>query len=97
MHFLNNCPRGGVLARFICARVRGAGFHTFFVPGGGEFALSKRFPGRLPGGGGWPGLELPNTLTGPPGVIQQPGRRANSLRCICIVLHCFGSHPAVER
>ena len=40
----------------------GSGFCTFFVPGGGAFALSKNSPGFALGGGGWSGLELTDTL-----------------------------------
>ena len=36
--------------------LQGSDFHTFFVPGGGEFALLKNSPG------GWSGLELTDTL-----------------------------------
>ena len=58
--FENNCP-GGVLARFFCPRV---GFRNFFVPGAGEFALSKIPLGFARGGGGegWSSLELTDTL-----------------------------------
>ena len=31
---------------------RESGFRTFFVPGDGDFALSKQFPRGLPGGDG---------------------------------------------
>ena len=48
--FKNNCPRGGVLARFICPKCRG--FALFLCPGGGEFVLSKKSPGVCPGEGG---------------------------------------------
>ena len=43
--FWNNCPRGGVLARFFCPR--GGCFALSLCPGGGEFALSKNFPGGM--------------------------------------------------
>ena len=39
-----NCPGGGVLARFFCP---GVGVWTFFVPGGGEFALSEHLPREM--------------------------------------------------
>ena len=45
--FENNCPGGGILARLFGPR--GSRFRTFFVPGGGAFALSKNSPG-MPGG-----------------------------------------------
>ena len=45
----------GVLARPFCPKGQG-----FLCPGGGEFALSKEFPGGRPGG--WLGLELTDTL-----------------------------------
>ena len=40
---------------------KGSGYRTFFVPGGGEFVLSKKFPGGLHEGR-WSGLELTDTL-----------------------------------
>ena len=55
--FENNCPGGGVLARLFCPRVQD--FALSLCPGDGEFALSKNFPGGLPGG--WSGLELTDT------------------------------------
>ena len=55
--FENNCPGGGVLARFFCPR--GRGFALSLCPGGEEFAFSKKFPGGLLGG--WSGLELTDT------------------------------------
>ena len=53
--FGNNCPWGGVLARFICPRGQ-----SFALSLGGEFTLSKEFPGGS--SGGWSGLELTYTL-----------------------------------
>ena len=41
----------------------GRGFALSLCPGDGELALSKKFPGGLPGGGGrWSDLELTDTL-----------------------------------
>ena len=53
--FGNSCPWGGVLARFICPRGQ-----SFALSLGGEFTLSKEFPGGS--SGGWSGLELTYTL-----------------------------------
>ena len=58
--FENHCPGGGVFARFFFPR--GRDFALSLCPGGGEFALSKNSPGVCPGGGGWSGLELTDTL-----------------------------------
>ena len=38
----NNCPGGGILARFFCPRDRG--FALSLYQGGGKFGLSKKFP-----------------------------------------------------
>ena len=45
LDFYNNCPQGwGFSAIFL---PHGSWFRTFFVPGGGEFTLSKKFPGGM--------------------------------------------------
>ena len=43
---------------------QGSGFRTFFVPGGGAFALSKKFPGVSRGGGRVVRLGIADTLQG---------------------------------
>ena len=56
----NNCPGGGVLARFFCPRGRGVAL--FLSLGGGAFALSKKnSPGVCPREGGCSDLELTDT------------------------------------
>ena len=40
----------------------GVGVLNSFCPGSGEFAHQNNCPGVLPGGGGWSGLELTDTL-----------------------------------
>ena len=52
-------PGGGVLARFY--RPGGWGFSTPFLPWGWGIRPSKKLPGRF-ARGGWPGLELTDTL-----------------------------------
>ena len=54
-------PRGGVLAHFFCPR--GEGFALSLCSRGWAFPFQKLFPGGLPGGGGWSGLELTDTLS----------------------------------
>ena len=64
--FENNCPGGGVLARFFCLRVWG--FALSLCPRGGDSPFTKKkfargLPGGGGGGGGWSGLELTDTLS----------------------------------
>ena len=47
--FENNCPGGGVSARFFCPRGRGFAFPLCL--GGGKFRPFKTIPRGLPGGG----------------------------------------------
>ena len=47
--FENECPRGGVLARFVF--LRGRGFAPFFVPGGWGNCPFKKFSGGSQGDG----------------------------------------------
>ena len=54
-------PRGEVLARFY--RPRGGGFELFFAQGVGNSPIKKIALGFCPGGGGWSGLKLTDTLT----------------------------------
>ena len=63
--FENSCPGGGVLARFLCPKVRG--FALYLCPRGGDSPFQKKSPGVClgggEGGGEWSDLELTDALS----------------------------------
>ena len=72
-------PGDGVLVRLFFPR--GQGFALSLCPGDGEFALSKKFPGGLPGG--MVRSELTDTLHG--GDAAQPKITVVHRK----IVHCF--------